>query len=110
MVALRPFKREDWFGFAGAESFEDGSDPLIGEIEVHDLGVGVVMLDAIGLSICVYREPTAEAYENEEHPMPDEIMVMFESPFAARAVAALDEVEGVSLDELLAMPGAERVS
>lgn len=31
---LREFTKSDWDGFAGAEKFTDGSEPLYGEIEI----------------------------------------------------------------------------
>lgn len=30
---LRRFTKEDWYGWAGAERFEDGSEPFIGEFD-----------------------------------------------------------------------------
>lgn len=34
MSTLTPFTKTDWYGFAGAEKFEDGSEPLLAEIQV----------------------------------------------------------------------------
>jgi len=60
MVKLRPFSKSDWMGFAGAEEFEDGSEPLIGEIRVADDwpenlesmdGGVVVVVDANGIEV-----------------------------------------------------------
>lgn len=33
-IKMKPFTKNDWYTFAGAENFEDGSEPLIGEIEI----------------------------------------------------------------------------
>lgn len=59
-VELRPFKEGDWEGLAGAEAFEDGSNPLYGEIpnvfgwpeDLRDMGNGVmVVVDATGIGL-----------------------------------------------------------
>lgn len=31
---LRPFEKQDWWGWAGATKFPDGTEPLIGEVQV----------------------------------------------------------------------------
>jgi hypothetical protein len=47
--ALHPFRRNDWYGFAGAERFADGSEPLIGDWCLAD-GGSVLMVVSSGLS------------------------------------------------------------
>jgi hypothetical protein len=42
---MRPFSDLDWCAFAGAEPYEDGRDPLIGEV-----GAVIVIADRNGIS------------------------------------------------------------
>jgi hypothetical protein len=49
LVALRPFTRNDWYGFAGAECFADGSEPLIGIVTTGGAETCVIV-DAAGVS------------------------------------------------------------
>ena len=51
---MRRFTKNDWYAFAGAEKFEDGREPLIGEY-----GDLVVIHDASGIQAIVAD------YENE---------------------------------------------
>jgi hypothetical protein len=60
MTEMQPFTQNDWYGFAGASRFEDGSEPLIGEVSVHIClgffgidGTAVVIADASGVSLDV---------------------------------------------------------
>lgn len=59
---LRPFDKNDWQGFAGAENFDDGTEPMIGEVKVtgwpeehYDggkaLDEAVIIVDGRGTSI-----------------------------------------------------------
>lgn len=124
MIELRPFRKEDWYGYAGAEPFDDGSDPLIGEIEVRVEGLpyfAIVILDAEGLHIDA--QPADDLIAEEllhnlgEDAIADEAWeqlevapfgAWFSCPEAARALAMLRD--GVSDVELRAMPGFEEVS
>lgn len=52
MIDFKEMTGEDWFGFQGAECFEDDSNPLIHyfDTEIED-ECGVVLLDATGLNV-----------------------------------------------------------
>jgi hypothetical protein len=45
---LHPFAKEDWYGWAGAERFSDGSEPLIGDFEDR-----TVIVDANGVGLYI---------------------------------------------------------
>lgn len=45
---MKEFTKQDWYGYAGAEEFEDGSQPLIG-----GYGVLTVIVDKNGLQAWV---------------------------------------------------------
>jgi len=47
-VELKPFEERDWDGWAGAEKFPDGNDPLIGYIPETDQAA-IVDANGIGL-------------------------------------------------------------
>ncbi len=53
-IELKPFTEGDWEVFAGAEELSDGSEPLIGEIEVetqfhrHERAEGLIVVDRSG--------------------------------------------------------------
>lgn len=56
-LGFREFTKEDWYGWAGAEEFTDGSQPLI--LETEEVTV-VVSRD----SICTYRDlPECDEFE-----------------------------------------------
>lgn len=40
MITVKPFEKEDWYGWGGATAFEDGtgSPPVIGSFEIGDVG------------------------------------------------------------------------
>lgn len=56
---MHPFDKNDWNGFAGAESFEDGEEPYIGEADatnwpedLSQMGNGVIIIvDAKGICL-----------------------------------------------------------
>jgi hypothetical protein len=91
MIQMKPFSKTDWYGFAGATSFPDGSAPLIGECQVGELG-GMVIIDAFGLSV------VASDDEGE-----NEISFFWDPEYAGRALAGLNGL--VSVEELKASPG-----
>ena len=108
MIQMRPFKREDWYGFAGATSFKDGVQPLIGTLSVilddspaNHLAEAVVVLDAEQLCLHILNvdEDAREDYL--------EVFVSFDGMYAARALATIRD--GLTLTELRAMPGAEEL-
>jgi hypothetical protein len=93
-MKLRPFTKCDWYGYAGAEPFADGSDPLTADdFRVDGYGTSV-LLDADGLTIQALCDGGEEI-----------AVIHFPSPFAARAVALLGDE--VSFAILAAMPGAD---
>ena len=119
MIALRPFRKIDWYGYGGAESFPDGSEPLIGSIDLVVSGYpfeGDVILDANGVGIYAFRvevEPGSK-YSVESGPLededppdvgPDQFIAWFSGAEATRALAGLKD--GVTDIELRAMPGFE---
>lgn len=79
---FRPFTANDWFAFAGAESFPPARagiysariEPLIADIRVDD-AEGSILVDASGVSI-IYGEI-------------DPITINFVGPDALRALATL---------------------
>lgn len=54
-LAFRPFSEFDWYGLAGAESFPDGSEPRIADLEVDGVPSAAVH-DASGLTILIGDE------------------------------------------------------
>lgn len=97
MIALAPFKREDWYGFASASRFADGSEPLLGWFKVIIEGIELhagVIVDAEGLTVFV-----------QDSQGEDVLGVAWSGPYAARTVASLHT--GMSQEELRAMPGAD---
>lgn len=97
-VAWRPFSKEDWYGFAGATSFPDGSPPLFAELTV-DGQEGLAVLDAVGIEVYVYVDTS------NWHV--DETTWAAHGPATARIAALLSR--STSTDELLAL-GLEVVS
>ena len=105
MIELRPFTKNDWYGFAGAEPFPDDSEPLIGEMGGIDYDLdgtpvtvdAIVILDARGLCIIFSEEEIGEVAS-----------IHFGAPWAARAMTQLRD--GLSFVALRAIPGAEMVS
>ncbi len=43
MITMREFTKNDWNAYAGATPFADGSEPWIGEIEVGDVYIVVIV-------------------------------------------------------------------
>jgi len=96
---MKPFAHHDWYGFAGAERFADGSEPLIGEIGVEidgTLWASVVVLDANGISVMTSTDDGDEV-----------LCVYFPGAYAALAVSTLARVDSVTRAVLVALPGAE---
>ena len=58
-VAFRPFTREDWHGFAGAERFADGAEPLAaeGRFTLAAKREWLLILDATGGCLVVEDDP-----------------------------------------------------
>ncbi len=63
-LTLRRFNESDWLGYAGAERFNDNSNPFIGEIELTDQRetAVVVIADKNGLSLSVTYDFDESSY------------------------------------------------
>lgn len=90
-IEMKPFCSTDWMGFAGAERFEDGAEPMIGYILVDDFDA-IVILDANGLHIS--WDIPVEADEDAEgapvlHEETETLGFSFSGSFALRALAGL---------------------
>lgn len=109
MIAFRPFTREDWYGFAGAETFGHGIEPLISTFKVvvpenNDMVEdAVAIIDASGLTVH-WTEPYFDDCDRADEATR---FAYFEGPLAVRAVAQLSE--GMSVDQICDIPGAEVV-
>lgn len=97
MIAMQPFSKHDWYGWAGAEAFPGGAEPLIGECTVVNRDgatvFATVIVDAQGVTVNL----------DDEEGVVDAV-VYFAGAFGARALASIHD--GVSRIELEAMPGA----
>lgn len=41
-IKIRQFTKEDWYGWTGAERFEDGSEPLIFTADLSGAGIKII--------------------------------------------------------------------
>ena len=83
-IQMRPFEKVDWYGWAGAEKFSDGSSPYIGEVTFPSFPEGkgdgaTVIADHNGVGVyCMWnwdKEPNKDhenSYYNEHGPHPSE--------------------------------------
>lgn len=90
-VKFNPFTATDWMGFAGAENFSDGAEPLIGYLEVDGFDA-IAILDGAGLHVS--WDIPVEADEDEDgeevlHEETETIGFSFPNAYATRALAAL---------------------
>jgi len=87
MISYKPFSPSDWYGFAGAERFEDGAEPLLGELKVDDFDA-IIIIDASGVHISwdVPVEPEDDGTQHEETLTNT---ADFDAAHASRAVALL---------------------
>jgi hypothetical protein len=53
-LAWKRFTEGDWMGFAGAEPFADGTDPLLAELHV-DGQPALAIFDATGIRVVVFE-------------------------------------------------------
>lgn len=93
-VEFTPFTKSDWYGFAGAERFPDGGEPLLAPLKVDGCDA-LAIVDANGLA--VHFSVGDDTWEISN-------VVAWQSPYAARALALLKPSNAKSA--LLAMPGA----
>ena len=81
---LRPFSKSDWYGWAGAEPFSSGMDPLIGNIVVKFPSIGPLECEVIcdngGIGIYTYEEGVG---------LNDSRMLLFEPSEAYELLAIL---------------------
>lgn len=61
-VSLKPFTKTDYYGYAGAEKFSDGSDPFIATEKLTSKLEVTVLVDATGLSADIYDDDLGEQY------------------------------------------------
>lgn len=99
-ITYRPFSPSDWFGFAGAERFEDNGEPLLGELSVdgHD---ALVIVDKNGVHVSweVQAEEDGETHEES---------VVHEAEWApSHASRAVARLERVTTSDQLRMLGAK---
>jgi hypothetical protein len=62
MNTFRDFDKDDWYGFAGAERFDDGSEPLMIVNEIADTvgGLWGITIDANGIQVDYIRDSGGE--------------------------------------------------
>jgi hypothetical protein len=56
-MALKPFSQSDWYGYAGAEKFEDGSEPLIAGNDEF-----TIIVDKSGIAFDICFDDIQETY------------------------------------------------
>lgn len=101
-ITYKPFSPSDWFGFAGAERFEDDGEPLLGELSVdgHD---ALVIVDKNGVHLS-WEVPVEEEEDGTQH----EEMIMHEAEWdAAHASRAVARLERVTTSDQLRILGAK---
>lgn len=96
LVTFAPFTSNAWMAFSGAESFADGSDPLIACFKSGSFNA-VAIVDAHGLTI------TLDSDDGDTYAV-----VGFQGAYAARAMGTLRD--GAEFSVLMAMPGAQDYS
>ena len=62
-VEYRRFTKTDWYGYAGAEKFADGSQPFMASVDFEDGAGAIIISDANGIGIDLYRADTDENKE-----------------------------------------------
>jgi hypothetical protein len=82
----RSFSESDWWGFAGAECFENGDQPLIAEMEISGLPA-VICHDRNGASIFV---------ADESWSIPEEELLGLRTKMSRRQIAAIPGAEQVT--------------
>lgn len=89
-INYKPFSPSDWYGFAGAERFEDGAEPLLGELTVdgHD---ALVIVDAAGVHVS-WDVPVEEEDDGTQHEETVTHEAHWDAAHASRAVALLKAV------------------
>jgi len=99
-VKFAPFQSTDWMGYAGCEAFPDGSEPIIGYLEV-DGNLAVAILDGIGLGVHV-EVPTGDDEEMHEETETEEYY--WDGPAAGGRALAFLRPEMASGDLLALNP------
>lgn len=76
---VRKFRKEDWWGWASAESFSDGSDPVIGEFDEVSIpkqgiehAIGTVIADNFGITIDFEVDDDSATFFSKGNVDPDE--------------------------------------
>lgn len=88
MTELREFVNTDWYGYAGAENFADGSVPQIAEWECGEVALTVIA-DKTGIEVEVYNNPTEDCYSfTSELNLPKNLIIQV-------AKAIIEDIENV---------------
>lgn len=83
MLTVREFTKNDWYAFAGAEPFVDGSDPVCVELTNHLM----LIADNIAITLVVDREDEYE--ERSLYPSANEkVYVDWGQDFAKKSLEA----------------------
>lgn len=60
-LGFREFTKEDWYGYAGCERFDDNSEPIIAEMENNNFySVIIISNNSMEIDIGVQEGSTAE--------------------------------------------------
>lgn len=78
---FRPFDKNDWYGWAGAEPFLDGSSPMIADAKAVDGRDVVILLDRNGIEINFLP------LEDSETSDPEVWMMDEDNPALAKMIA-----------------------
>lgn len=89
MNKLREFNRGDWYDFAGAEQFADGSNPLIAEYGVHTY----VIVDREGTHVCFW-DNDGVVQAQVDIPVCKEFGILI-------ANQILSDIEGMTSDQVI---------
>ena len=64
MCKIRRFEKEDWYAFAGATRFKNGTAPFIYNQELNDGAISLTMIaDATGIEIYMSGDPDNDGAE-----------------------------------------------
>ena len=90
MVTLEPFTDGDWDAFAGATEFDDGRQPLCGEIKLNGGAIeALLIVDNTGIEINV----------NIEKDLEDEQMIFtYDTESEARMIRVLQAMKALARD------------
>lgn len=90
-MKTQKFGREDWYAYAGAERFTDGSDPLIGECRV-DGEEAIAVFDGEG--VFVHLTGTEDRHWSKPSTRAQAWAQLLEQDLKADALTALGFTQG----------------